>query len=96
MTDLLSLVSDLRRPKLLIRAARAGLCDYNRNRDLKRLMRLASPPSPDRAVKALMAEEERLEDTRRAGNASYNLTRHIEILIAMMAEARLLPRRAEV
>lgn len=96
MTDLLSLVSDLRRPKLLIRAARAGLCDYNRNRDLKRLMRLASPPSPDRAVKALLAEEERLEDTRREGNASYNLSRHIEILIAMMAEARLLPRRAEV
>ena len=95
MTDLLSLVSDLRRPKLLIRAARAGLCDYNRNRDLKRLMRLASPPSPDRAVTVLMAEEERLEDTRRAGDAGYSLTRHIEILIAMMAEARLLPRRAE-
>ena len=95
MTDLLSLVSDLRRPKLLIRAARAGLCDYNRNRDLKRLMRVSSPPSPDRAVTALMAEEERLDDTRRQGDANYSLTRHIEILIAMMAEARLLPRRAE-
>lgn len=95
MTDLLSVVSELRRPKLLIRAARAGLCDYNRNRDLKRLMRTASAPSPDRAVTALIAEEEQLEDTRRAGDASYNLTRHIEILIAMMAEVRLLPRRAE-
>ena len=96
MTDLLSVVSELRRPKLLIRAARAGLCDYNRNRDLKRLMRTAAAPSPDRAVAALIAEEEQLEDTRRAGDADYSLTRHIEILIAMMAEVRLLPRRAEV
>ncbi len=96
MTDLLSVVSELRRPKLLIRAARAGLCDYNRNRDLKRLMRTAAAPSPDRAVTALIAEEEQLEDTRRAGDAGYSLTRHIEILIAMMAEVRLLPRRAEV
>ncbi|MGC1488739.1 MAG: DUF6477 family protein [Albidovulum sp.] len=92
MTDLLSLVSELRRPRLLIRAARAGLGDYNRGRDLKRLIRTQSAPSPDRAVTALLAEEERLEETRRTGDAGYSLTRHIEILIAMIAESRLLPQ----
>lgn len=94
MTDLFQLVSDLRRPQLLVRAARAGLIDYNRKRDLKRLMRLSEAPSPDRAVTALLAEEERLEDIRRKGDATYSFARHIEVLIAMMAEARLLPARS--
>ncbi|MDW4547795.1 DUF6477 family protein [Defluviimonas sp. D31] len=92
MSDLLSLVSELRRPRLLIRAARAGLAEYNRNRDLKRVMRVAEAPAPERALPALLAEEERLEATRQAGDASYSFIRHIEVLIAMMAEARLLPQ----
>ena len=40
----------------------------------------------------LLAEEERIEATRQAGDASYSFVRHIEVLIAMMAEVRLLPR----
>ena len=96
MSDLLSVVSELRRPRLLIRAARAGLAEYNRNRDLKRLMRTAEAPTPDRALSALMAEEERIEATRQAGDASYSFLRHIDVLIAMMAEARLLPRVGSV
>lgn len=92
MTDILSIVADLRRPQLLIKAARCGMTEYNRNRDLKRLMRVLSIPSPDRALSALLAEEERLEETRKAGDATYSITRHIEVLIAMLSEARLLPR----
>ena len=91
MSDLLSRVRSLRRPRLLVVAARAGLLAYDRNRDLKRLMRASNAPSPDRAVAALLAEEERLEETRCAGDARYSLTRHIDLLIAMMAEIRLLP-----
>lgn len=92
MTDLLTLVSDLRRPRILIRAARAGVTGYNRNRDLKRLMRVGAPPAPERALTALIAEEAELEETRKAGAASYSFTRHIELLIAMIGEAQLLPR----
>lgn len=95
MTDLVQILSGLRRPELLIRAARAGLADYNRGRDLKRLMRVQQVPAPDRALPALLAEEEELEHTRRTGGATYSFARHIDLLIAMMAEARLLPRRAE-
>lgn len=93
MTDLLALVSNLRRPKLLIRAARAGAMGYNRNRDLKRVMRLTETPSPERALNALIAAEAEIEEVRRRGEANYSFTRHIEILIAMIGEARLLPRQ---
>ncbi len=92
MTDLLSLVTELRRPRLLIRAARAGVTGYNRNRDLKRVMRVAEPPAPARALSALIAAEAEIEETRQKGDAAYSFTRHIELLIAMIAEAQLLPR----
>lgn len=91
MSDILTRVTGLRRPRLLIRAARAGLAEYNRTRDLRRLMRMAVAPGPDRALCLLVEEEARIEATRRAGDAAYSLTRHIEVLIAMIAEARLVP-----
>ena len=90
MTDFRALLADLRRPQLLIRAARHGLADYRRDRDLRRL--LDSQPSPDRAVRRLLSEEENLEAIRLSGEASYSVTRHIEVLIALMSEVRLLPR----
>jgi Family of unknown function (DUF6477) len=89
-TDFRALLADLRRPQLLIRAARCGLTDYRRDRDLRRL--LDGQPSPDRAVRRLLSEEERLEEIRKTGEASYSVTRHIEVLIALMSEVRLLPR----
>jgi hypothetical protein len=92
MTDLHAIVAELKRPRLLIRAARAGLADYNRARDLKRLMRTAEAPGPERAVSALLAEEQRLEETRRNGDAAYSFARHIDVLIAVLAETRLLSR----
>jgi len=66
------------------------LADYRRDRDLRRL--IDGQPSPDRAVRRLLSEEERLEATRQAGEAGYSVARHIEVLIALMSEVRLLPR----
>lgn len=90
MTDFRALLANLRRPQLLIRAARCGLADYRRERDLRRLIN--AQPTPDHAVQRLLSEEEKLENHRRAGEASYSASRHIEILIALMNEVRLLPR----
>ena len=90
MNDFRSLLADLRRPRLLIRAARCGLADYRRERDLRRLIGQAL--SPDHSLPQLMDEERRLEDVRRRGDAGYPVGRHIEVLIALMAEVRLLPR----
>lgn len=94
MTDTRSLLATLQRPRLLIRAARHGLVDYRRDRDLRRLIGTATAPSPDVSVPRLMSEEERMESIRCSGDAGYSLVRHIEVLIALMAEARLLPHDA--
>ncbi|PKP71680.1 MAG: hypothetical protein CVT82_01295 [Alphaproteobacteria bacterium HGW-Alphaproteobacteria-4] len=90
MTDFSSILAELRRPRLLIRAARLGLSDYNRSRDLKRVVRSMETMVPERAVAFLLAAEAEMEETRRAGAAHYSLVRHIEVLIALLAEARLL------
>lgn len=91
MNDVTTLLNALRRPRLLIRAARFGLNDYNRNRDLKRVMRTSTAPSPSRALSALIEEEAKVEENRRSGDATYNVKRHVELLIALMGEARLMP-----
>lgn len=90
MTDFRALLANLRRPRLLIRAASCGLVDYHRERDLRRLIR--ANPSPEVAVPHLLAEEARLEAIRRGGEVGYCVARHIEVLIALMAEVRLLAR----
>lgn len=89
-TDFRTLLADLRRPQLLIRAARFGLAEYRRDRDLKRL--IDGQPAPDRSIPKLLSEEERMEETRQRGDAGYSVARHIEVMIALMAEVSLLPR----
>lgn len=88
MSEFCKTLASLRRPRLLMRAARFGLEDYRRDRDLRRLIKGAG--SPEDTVPSLLTVEEQLEATRRAGDASYSIARHIEVLIALLAEARLL------
>ncbi|MCK8484098.1 DUF6477 family protein [Aliiroseovarius sp. S2029] len=92
MTDPFTCIKALRRPRLLVRAARFGLVDYNRDRDLKKLMKTAATSSPATAIDELLQEEARLEDTRKSGDASYSIAHHVEVLIALMSELRLLPQ----
>ena len=94
MTDLATILAALRRPKILVRAARAGVVDYRRDRDLKRLLRLGRGAAPQQALGHLLAEESRLEETRAAGEATYSIQRHVAILTAILAEARLSGTRA--
>lgn len=91
MTDFHTLLANLRRPRLLIRAARLGMQDYRRERDLLRL--LGHTGTSDHAVARLITEENQLEEHRRAGIAAYSVARHIEIMIALLSEVRLLPPR---
>lgn len=88
MTHIATLLSSLRRPRMLIRAARFGQSDYRRDRDLRRLV--AWPASPEAAVEQLLEQEDRLEQIRQKGDATYSVSRHIEVLIALIAEARCL------
>ena len=96
MTNYRTLLADLRRPRLLIRAARFGVADYKRERDLRRLINASTRATPEAAIPHLISAEEQMEETRRAGDATYSVSRHIEVLIALIAEARLLPRSLQI
>jgi hypothetical protein len=90
MNDFRCLLADLRRPRLLIRAARFGLTEYRRERDLRRLIDGAAPPEV--AVSRLLCEERKMEEDRCRGDAGYSVARHIELLIALLAEAQSVSR----
>lgn len=92
MDNVIDLARSLRRPKLLVRAARFGLADYDRERGLKRVFGTGSAPGPGRAVASLIQREAEYEETRRAGRADYSPARHVEVLIALMAEVRFVPQ----
>ncbi len=94
MTDLAAVLHALRRPRILVRAARCGVADYRRERDLKRILRQGRSAVPGQAIGSLLAEETRLEATRAAGDATYSIQRHVAVLTALLAEARLLPQPA--
>ncbi|MGB0900581.1 DUF6477 family protein [Halocynthiibacter sp.] len=93
MTDLMTLLNALRRPRLLIRAARFGLTHYSRDRDLTRLVQDEKLPGPGRAVTQLMNVENDMEEKRKTGDASYSIARHVELLVALMAEIQILRSR---
>lgn len=87
---MLDRVIALRRPSLLVRAARYGQSNYDRTRHLRRLVGLPATPEPDRALARLLDEERELDLARRAGDAAYSVARHVEIMIALLAEAALM------
>ena len=93
MIDPLELLQSLRRPRLLVRAARHGLADYNRDRSLRRLLPDQALPGPGQAFEKLAEREALMNETRREGAAAYSAARHIEVLVALMVEARLAVQR---
>ena len=90
MQDILSTLTAMRRPRLLIRAARIGVADYRRSVHLRRHIGLGPLPQSGAALMQLIEIEAELNAQRRAASAGYSAARHVEILIAMMGEARIL------
>ena len=89
MQTMLECLRTLVRPRLLIRAARFGLADYRREGDLKRILKVQSLPQSARALQMLLTEEAQLEHERVEGDANYSVAHHVEVLIALIAEAQL-------
>ncbi|SEK92476.1 hypothetical protein SAMN05421666_3131 [Roseovarius nanhaiticus] len=94
MHDILKALDTLRRPRLLIRAARIGAAEYRREAHLRRHFGYGTLPRSAAALARLVEMEEALNDQRKTGtngfSGGYSATRHVEILIAMMGEARIL------
>ncbi|MBN9886505.1 DUF6477 family protein [Salipiger abyssi] len=94
MQDILSLMQTLRRPRLLVRAARIGADEYRREPHLGRILGVAPPARHAPAILKLMEIEAVLDERRRASDGGYSAARHVEVLAAMMGEARQLRAHA--
>lgn len=90
MQDIFSRLNALHRPRLMMRAARIGAQDYHRSAHLPRLLGYGALPRHGAALMRLIEIEGGLEDQRTASDASYSLIRHVDVLIAMVGEARVL------
>ncbi|WP_299350485.1 DUF6477 family protein [uncultured Shimia sp.] len=89
MKDLLSMLNDLRRPRLLIRAARLGVDEYQRELHLRPHLGYGALPRNAAALMQLMEQESVVNDARQQGDAGYSIAHHVDLLIALMGEARL-------
>ena len=90
MLDLQSLVQTLKRPSLLVRAARFGLDDYRRDRDLRRIFKTEHLPQTGSALIQLLERETALNDLRMSVASDYSTADHIALLTAITGEERLL------
>ena len=81
----------LRRPKLLIRAARAGMAEYRKSCTK---VSLAHPSGAKTSIDMLLQTEALLNEERLEQNAAYSVRKHIRILAALMVEAAEVSRLA--
>ena len=95
MQDILSMLNALHRPRLLSRAARIGAEDYRRAAHLPRLLGYGQLPRHGNALMRLMEIEGELNTLRLGEDSSYSLLRHIDVLIAIVGEGRIL-RAAQI
>ncbi len=82
MSILLETLSEIRRPRLLLRAARLAAETKAADRRARR-----------RPATALLAEEATLNAARIGGGLGYSATRHVEVLSALLRAARGAPRQ---
>ncbi len=94
MPDPITRLGRLNRPQLLVRAAHLNLVDYRRERSLKSLVAEAAGCAGHGTFDALCLLEAELEAARQSGGAGYSIARHVEVLAAMIFEARLAGRSA--
>ena len=88
MEDLLTRTARLRRPRLMIEAARHAEPHYKRDRDLPGL--LGCKPPRGAALNDLLEMEKGYEALRLGNRARYRAGRHVAVLSALMAEDRAL------
>lgn len=95
MQDIHALLSNLKRPKLLVRAARFGITEYDRTRDLRRIAGVGDSATSHSILSRLVELEEQAEETRLRRDGTYSVKKHVEVLVALMAEALHLKQLAQ-
>lgn len=90
MQDIISMLHTLKRPRLLMRAAKIGARDYRRTVHLPRLLGYGHLPRNGPALMKLIEIEGELNTQRKAEESAYSLMRHIDVMIAIVGEAHIL------
>ncbi|MEX0284131.1 MAG: DUF6477 family protein [Paracoccaceae bacterium] len=89
MQNIVSRLEKLRRPSILTRAAQQGALSYSRKRHLQRVLGYGTLPKTPDALPRLLDMEEELERQRTDDFAGYSAVRHLDVLIATVAEAQI-------
>lgn len=90
MQDVLTQLAALRRPRLLMRAARFAAEHYRRDTALAPLLGEPVPTRHGDAVMRLLGLEAQMNAARCEDTGTYTAERHIEVLAALLGEARLI------
>lgn len=90
MLDIHTRIATLKRPALLARAARFGVDDYRRDAHLRRILQTEDLPRHADAIMRLLDIESDMNTARQDRSGSYSPARHVEVLIAIAGEARLM------
>jgi len=88
MQDILTRGKNLKRPKILVRAARFGLMRYARESHLRRCLGQDFTPSPGRALIQLFEIEKQLNSERKTKDGAYEAAKHVDVLTAIMGETQ--------
>lgn len=86
----------LRRPRILIGAARFGVAQYDRKAVLRRIFGEAIPVPGELSLRRLLEYEAAMDAARKNALGSYAIADHIDALAAIMAESRLLHERGVI
>ena len=94
MIDIHTRLATLKRPQLLARAARFGVDDYRREVHLRRILQCDDLPRAADALMQLFDIEAEMNTARLARSGNYAPSRHVEVLIAIAGEARVMQATA--
>ncbi len=81
-------LTPLRRPKILIQAARAGLGKTCPDTLLKRVLGSGATGTLDRQLHAILEKESEFEAHRKSDRPGYNVAGHVQCLIAVFTLAQ--------
>ncbi len=87
MTKILDTLNKIKRPKLLMQAARFGVPEYKRKLHLPLVLGPIHPSDCTNILAKLMRVEQDWNEKRRDNCASYSFVDHVDVLIAILAEA---------
>ena len=81
-------LAGMRRPKILIESARIAVKNYKRESALNRLFKTKRPDTKAALVSALKQREQDIENLRKLGDGTYLAQAHVQVMTALIAEAR--------